>query len=869
MRKSIVIFTAFFWLTNQVFANEDSNKIVISKWLKTASHELLLPIFHNLENTKGKTFELTDLLEFDHVSFDGYFPQEGKLLSQVNGETLTWASDFTDGNGYVFIEGEETDNPRVAYLAAYIWADRWINTTLEIKSPHMLRAWLNGELIGTKRSTEKEEGTVGRVSKDLKLERGKHLLLIKTLKPSEATLDWKVMANFEIKDPWTISDIDISVSPANRKNISHILDGVKISGIQPSHDGKYYSVNFSRALPPSDQPERWSEIRRTDDRNVVHSFRHSQISRLQWLPNSNRISYTHSRGGKTTLYLHDFENGQITELFNDLDNFSSYRWSPNEEFIIYTIREEGSSIDTDIRRVLGMQDRQSHFRHRSFLYQFDLQSGKHKRLTFGNLTTSLQDISPDSKHILFSQSFPYYTQRPYSKQNMYLLNLDEMKLDTLWLDEFRGVSARFSPDGNYLLATGGPSAFNDAGLNVPEGTIPNNYDTQAFIYNLNHGTVNAFTRDFDPSIASVYWHKPDNVIYMVTVDEDFRRLYRYDVRRGRISPVDLGVDYISSASFSDNARTAIISASQTNAPSKHYLLNLRNMRSTILEDTEAEIYRHVEFGEVKNWDFTASTGVEVKGRVYYPPDFDAESLYPVIVYYYAGTTPVGRTFGGRYPFNLWAGSGYIVYVLQPSGATGFGQEFSAAHVNNWGKTVADEIIEGAQKFLQAHPYTNPERVGCAGASYGGFMTMLLMTRTDMFTAAISHAGISSIASYWGEGYWGYAYSSEASAGSYPWNNHDLYVGQSPLFHADKINTPLLLVTGDSDTNVPPGESIQLYTALKILGRPVELIKVKDQDHHILAYSKRKLWHNVIMAWWDKYLKDQSEWWEDQFPEKNY
>jgi dipeptidyl aminopeptidase/acylaminoacyl peptidase len=80
---------------------------------------------------------------------------------------------------------------------------------------------------------------------------------------------------------------------------------------------------------------------------------------------------------------------------------------------------------------------------------------------------------------------------------------------------------------------------------------------------------------------------------------------------------------------------------------------------------------------------------------------------------------------------------------------------------------------------------------------------------------------------------------------------------------------LLLLTGDRDTNVPPGESIQLYTALKILDRPVELVMVKDQDHHILAPGKRKQWHNVIMAWWDKHLKDQPEWWKDQFPEKNY
>ncbi len=868
MKKKVLLLFCFLGISGMMHAND---KLVISRWLTTQPQEISLPVFHESKNTAGKSFEMLNLLDFEQVQLKDHFPQEGKTLYTFNGRNFGWTANTTDSNGYALLqEGEPgTDAPQVAYMAVYIQADRWLSTSLEIKSPHMLKVWLNGEAIGTKNTFEKEENTIGKVSKDLKLERGKHLLVVKTLRPADAPLDWKVMANLEIKEPYTISDMDISLSPTNRKNISHIMDGLKISGIQPSADGKYYTVNYSQSLPPSDQSERWTEVKHTETGKIAHSFRHARVSQLKWLPRSNKISYVNSRNGKSTLFLHDMESGDIRVLVEDMDNFTAYHWAPNEQFIIYSIREEGSSIDGDVRRVMGMQDRQSHYRNRNFLYKYDLASGLHQRLTWGNLTTSLQDISPDSKRLVFTQSYPDYTSRPYSRQNMFMLHLDNLSLDTLWTGESRGLSVSFSPDGNYLLATGGPSAFDGIGENVEEGTIPNNYDTQAYIYNLATAEVNAFTRDFNPSVGSARWHAPDNMIYMVTTDEDFRRAYRYDPRRNRMELVDLGHDFVSSLSLAENARMAIVSASQTNAPAKHYTLNLRNMRTTLLEDTEAEIYKHVEFGEIKNWDFNTSEGTTIKGRVYYPPDFDSENKYPVIVYYYAGTTPVGRTFGGRYPFNLWAGSGYIVYVLQPSGATGFGQDFSAAHVNNWGITVADEIIEGTQKFLEAHPYTNAERVGCAGASYGGFMTMLLMTRTDIFAAAISHAGISSISSYWGEGYWGYGYSSEASADSYPWNNHDLYVGQSPLFHADKINTPLLLITGDSDTNVPPGESIQLYTALKILDRPVELIKIKGEDHHIVTYGKRIKWHNILMAWWDKHLKDQSQWWEDQFPERNY
>jgi dipeptidyl aminopeptidase/acylaminoacyl peptidase len=146
------------------------------------------------------------------------------------------------------------------------------------------------------------------------------------------------------------------------------------------------------------------------------------------------------------------------------------------------------------------------------------------------------------------------------------------------------------------------------------------------------------------------------------------------------------------------------------------------------------------------------------------------------------------------------------------------------------------------------------------------MTMLLQTQTDIFTCAISHAGISSISSYWGEGYWGYGYSANAAGDSYPWNRKDIYIDQSALFNADKINTPLLLLHGSEDTNVPLGESLQLWVGLKILGRPVEMVQVEGEDHWILTYSKRIEWHNTIMAWFDKWLKEETGDWKQLFPQ---
>ena len=146
------------------------------------------------------------------------------------------------------------------------------------------------------------------------------------------------------------------------------------------------------------------------------------------------------------------------------------------------------------------------------------------------------------------------------------------------------------------------------------------------------------------------------------------------------------------------------------------------------------------------------------------------------------------------------------------------------------------------------------------------MTQYLQTMTDIFAAAISHAGISDHTSYWGNGYWGYSYSEVSMAESYPWSNPDLYVKQSPLYNAHKITTPILFLHGDEDTNVPPAESIQMFTALKLLGKDTALVEVSGQNHHILDFDKRQKWQDTIFAWFAKYLQDNPQWWDSLYPE---
>jgi dipeptidyl aminopeptidase/acylaminoacyl peptidase len=148
------------------------------------------------------------------------------------------------------------------------------------------------------------------------------------------------------------------------------------------------------------------------------------------------------------------------------------------------------------------------------------------------------------------------------------------------------------------------------------------------------------------------------------------------------------------------------------------------------------------------------------------------------------------------------------------------------------------------------------------------MTQYLQTLPDCpFACAISHAGISDHTTYWGYGYWGYSYSEVSMANSYPWSETDLYVKNSPIYNVDKIHTPILFLHGTKDVNVPINNSIQMFTALKLLGRETALVCVDGEDHGVVDYDKRMAWLRTQLAWFQKYLKDDSSWWDAMYPKK--
>ena len=734
--------------------------------------------------------------------------------------------------------GETLPNSNQGYalhlLGFTLQSKAYTQATLKVEGVKNYQVYVNGK---------KQGGT------ELTLEPSTHPVVIKYL--SEAGKDDNIKVCVE-----TEKDGIVTLREDGKRNytLGDVLHGTRFSGMSLSPNGKYLMISY-RTTQVGGRSSGYTTIKELATGKVVAQC----TERLQWMPKSNLYYYTRTGVDGRQLVTVDPMTGQENILVDKLPD-GYFQIAPTEDWLLYSLTQEGPKERKEIYEVIEPDDRQPGWRDRSSLAKYDLKTGLMQPLTFGYHNAWAQDISPDGRYVLMMTSRSRLTQRPTTLSTLYKLDVQTLQAETLVPEDGFLSGASFSPDGTQVLLTGSPECLDGIGLNLPEGLIPNQYDYQMYIMNLADKKITPMTKDFHPSVQQTVWNKVDGQIYFTAENRDYISLYRMNPSNGKIQQLEAKEDLVKGISMTDNAPVMAYYGQGAMNSDRLYTLDTKKGKTVLVEDLSKDILKGVELGECHAWNFVSSRGDTIYGRYYLPPHFDASKKYPMIVNYYGGCSPTERNFESRYPHHAYAALGYVVYVVQPSGASGFGQEFGSRHVNTAGEGPAQDIIEGTKKFCEEHAFVNAKKIGCIGASYGGFMTQYLQTKTDIFAAAISHAGISDHTSYWGEGYWGYSYSEVSMANSYPWTRKDLYVDRSPLFNADKIHTPLLFVHGDKDMNVPVGESIQMYTALKLLGRETAMVLVTGQDHHIVDYGKRIQWQNTIWAWFAKWLQDDPTWW---------
>ncbi|MFT5833256.1 MAG: dipeptidyl aminopeptidase/acylaminoacyl peptidase [Cognaticolwellia sp.] len=287
-----------------------------------------------------------------------------------------------------------------------------------------------------------------------------------------------------------------------------------------------------------------------------------------------------------------------------------------------------------------------------------------------------------------------------------------------------------------------------------------------------------------------------------------------------------------------------------------YTSNL-NFRNTIkVSDVNPQMSEY-KWGTVEMTSWTNLDGVELKGLIYKPENFDSNKKYPMLVYFYEKYSDrihrhyTPRPLRSAVNFTYLTSNDYVVFIPDIIYKDGFP-----------GESAYNCILPGVQHVIN-QGYVNKERIGIQGHSWGGYQTAYLVTRTNLFRAAESGAPVSNMTSAYGGIRWTSGLSrmfqyerTQSRIGGTLWEKPMLYLENSPVFHANKIETPLLILHNDGDGAVPWYQGIELFVAMRRLDKPSWLLNYNGDGHGVTKRPNQEDFAIRMYQFFDHYLKDE-------------
>lgn len=268
--------------------------------------------------------------------------------------------------------------------------------------------------------------------------------------------------------------------------------------------------------------------------------------------------------------------------------------------------------------------------------------------------------------------------------------------------------------------------------------------------------------------------------------------------------------------------------------------------------------REVLWGSVIKHFWKDENGLDQKGLLYYPENFDSTRQYPVMIYFYE------KYFSSEYGYKsfrpshstvaipLYTSNDYIVLVPDIHYGTG-----------HPGKDGLRAVVSGANS-LKELPYINGEKMAIQGQSWGGYQVAYIVTQTNMFAAAMAGAPVSNMTSAYGGIRWGSGMSrafqyekTQSRIGQNLWDGFDLYIENSPLFHLPKVSTPLLIMHNDKDGAVPYYQGIEMFMGMRRLQKPAWLLVYNNEQHNLRKMPNRLDLSRRMFQFFNYYLKDGS------------
>ena len=379
--------------------------------------------------------------------------------------------------------------------------------------------------------------------------------------------------------------------------------------------------------------------------------------------------------------------------------------------------------------------------------------------------------------------------------------------------------------------------------------------SRLFIYDVATGKVNYITANFDYNASNVVW-ADDETIYFIAPIEATHQICRVKADgKSAVEVITKGDHDINS--FELRGEKCVGSLMTISMASELFEFDLTNGAITKITAVNDFVYDNIKMGEVQKRWVKTTDGKQMLVWVILPPEFDASKRYPTLLYCQGGPQSVVSQFWSyRWNFQLMAAQGYVVVAPNRRGLPSFGQEWLDQISGDYsGQNIKDYLA--AIDDVAKEKWCDKERLGCVGASYGGYSTFYLAGHHEKrFKAFIAHCGIFNFESMYGETEELFFLNNDYGGPYWDKKNKTAVrsYANSPHKAVDKWDTPILIITGERDYRIPYTQSLQAFTAARVRGIPSRLVSFENEAHQVFKPQNSLVWNREFFGWLDKYLK---------------
>ena len=587
----------------------------------------------------------------------------------------------------------------------------------------------------------------------------------------------------------------------------------------------------------------------------------SRDTHPRWSPNGRSILFLSTRAGGSQAWRVPLTPGEPEQVTHFPPGVADVEWLPDGSGIVFTsdvYPECGADGDCNrrIEESTAAGPIVAHVAdHLLYRHWTSWKDGKRTHiLKFVIATGSYADLTPgDYDSPPFSLGGIGFALAPDGNELCFVSQRDGMDARTtnkdIWTVPTGGGTPKNLTADNRAY-DGDPSYSPDGKFIAYRTQLVPGYESDRFrlaLCDRSTGNRRILTEKFDNWVDDVAWAPGGGTIYFTADVAGRTPLERLDVSTGEITEITVG-GMIDALAIAPDGRSAVVVRRTVGEPRELWSVPLSGGAPHRLTFFNREIEETVDIRPAREMWIPSPTGRKIQTFIVTPHDFDPSKKYPLIINVHGGPQ-MQWADAFRGDWQVYPGSGYIVAFPNPTGSTGFGQEFTKGISRDWGGKVFRDIM-AVTDSLSRIPWVDAARMGAMGWSYGGMMMMWLEGHTTRFKAIASMMGVYDLTAMHGstEELW----FPEYELGGTPWTS-PLYERWSPNASVRKFRTPCLVITGERDYRVPYTQSLEFFTDLQEMNVPSRLIVFANDGHWPGAVSSMPLYYNAHLDWFHTYL----------------